>query len=206
VYNTRGARLVLDTCYPLDALYLTSTRYLVYADLIGSAPTHATSAVPGSWPPPAVPAPAQLAAQGLGLAHNPAPLGRLRLTGSPSRAWSQSSAPLQFEAAALAEYFGLIRSATQEKPTWWADLAPSVPVGAAGALWGGRLTSYDSELRITLRAAGTRPVTATLTATVAVTDLDGAGRYRLTVTETVKAGKLRVTRARLTPATEIPGQ
>jgi LPXTG-site transpeptidase (sortase) family protein len=111
VYNVGTARLVLDTCYPLDALYITSSRYLVYADLTGSAPTHARAAVPGIWRPPAVPAPAKLAAQGLDLAHNPTPLGTLRLTGSPSRAWTQSSAPLQFQAAALAEYFGIIRSA-----------------------------------------------------------------------------------------------
>jgi sortase A len=200
VYNARKARLVLDTCWPLNALFLTSTRYLVYADLIASAPTHATAAVPGRWPPPAVPAPAQLAAQGLDLAHNPAPLGRLRLTGSPARAWSQSSAPLQFEAAALTEYFGLIRSAAQERRAWWADLAPSVHTSAAGALWGGRLESYDSKLAIKLRAAGTKPVSATLTAIVIVTGPNGPGSYQLTVTETVKAGKLLVTRARLTPA------
>ena len=59
VYGSKTARLVLDTCYPLDALFITSTRYLVYADLISSAPTHAMAARPGRWPPPAVPAPAQ---------------------------------------------------------------------------------------------------------------------------------------------------
>jgi sortase A len=205
VYSTRTARLVLDTCYPLDALFLTSTRYLVYADLIASAPTHATAQVPGSWRPPAVPAPARLAAQGLDLTHNPAPLGRLHLTGSPSRAWKQSSAPLQFEAAALAEYFGLTRSAALEKRAWWADLAPSVPTWAAGALWGGRLESYRSPLVITLHVTGTRPVAATLTATVTVAGPDGPGSCKLTVDETVRAGKLRVTQVRLTPAAQEPG-
>jgi sortase A len=200
VANARTALLVLDTCYPFDALFLTSTRYLVYADLITSAPTHAVAPAPRRWRPPAVPAPARLAAQGLGLAHNLAPLGRLRLTGAPSRAWKQSSAPLQFEAAALAEYFGLIRSAAQEKHSWWADLAPSVHPSAAGALWGGRLTSYVSHLMVTLRAAGTKPVQATLTARVSVSGPDGSGTYHLTVTETVRAGKLFVTRVRLTSA------
>ena len=113
VYDTGTARLVLETCYPLDALYITSSRYLVYASLISSTLTHAKAAVPGTWPVPAVTAPARRAAQGLGLTQNPAPLGTLRLTGSPSRAWTQSSAPLQFEAAALAEYFGAARSASQ---------------------------------------------------------------------------------------------
>jgi sortase A len=199
VYSARTARLVLDTCYPLNALFITSTRYLVYAGLISSAPTYATAQVPGSWLPPAVRAPAKLAAQGLDLAHNPAPLGRLRLTGSPSRAWTQSSAPLQFEAAALTEYFGIIRSAAQEERAWWADLAPWVPTQAAGAMWGGQLNSYDSKLLITLHVTGTRPVKATLTAMVTVTGPNGPGSYKLTVTETVSAGKLLVTRARLTP-------
>jgi len=200
VYSGRTARLVLDTCWPLDALFITSTRYLVYADLISSAPTHVIATRPGTWPPPAVPAPARLAAQGLDLEHNPAPLGTLRLTGSPSRAWRQSSAPLQFEAAALTEYFGLIRSAAQEKHAWWTDLAPSLPTRAAGPLWGGRIGSYDSKLLITLHATGARPVKAMLTARVTVTGPSGSGAYKVTVTEAVRAGKVLVTRVRLTPA------
>ena len=197
VYNARTARLVLETCYPLDALFITSTRYLVYADLISSAPTHATAARPGSWPPPTVPAPSRLKAQGLDLAHNPAPLGRLHLTGSPSPAWSQSSAPLKFEAAALAEYFGIIRSAAREERAWWADLAPSVPTSSAGALWGGQLNSYDSPLVITLHVTGTRLVRATLTATVRIAGPERPGSYDLKVTEKVSAGQLFVTRMRV---------
>jgi sortase A len=200
VYNTDAAQLVLDTCYPLDALYLTSTRYLVYASLVGTSPTHATAAVPGSWPPPDVPAPARLAAQGLSLAKNPTPLGTLRLTGPPSHAWKQSSAPFQFEAAALAEYFGLAHSAAQQKSAWWADLAPSVPVSSAGALWGSQISVYDSRLMITLRATGTKEEAATLAATVTVTGRAGTGTYDLAVTEKVRHGRLLVTRVRITPA------
>jgi sortase A len=200
VYNTAAARLVLETCYPLDALYITSDRYLVYASLVDSSPTHATADVPGSWPIPAVPAPAQLVAQGLGLTKNPAPLGTLLLTGSPSRSWAQSSAPLQFEAAAAAEYFGIARSAAQQERAWWADLAPSVPSSAAGLLWGGQISGYDSSLQITLRAVGTRPVAAALAATVTVTGPDGTGSYDLAVTETVHHGSLLVTQVQMTPA------
>jgi sortase A len=200
VYNTGTARLVLETCYPLNALYITSSRYLVYASLVSSSPTHAAAARPGSWPVPVVPAPARLVAQGLGLTANPAPLGTLSLTGSPSRGWTQSSAPLDFEAAALAEYFGAARSATQEERAWWADLAPSVPASAAGALWGGQISAYDSQLSIALRATGTGPVAATLAATVTVTGPDGSGPYHLVVHESVGRGTLLVTQVQLTPA------
>ncbi len=200
VYSTDAARLVLDTCYPLDALYITSTRYLVYASLVGTAPTSATPAVPGSWPVPAVPAPPQLAAQGLSLNQNSTPLGTLRLSGSPSRAWTQSSGPFEFEAAALAEYFGIYRSAAQEESAWWSDLAPSVPASASGALWGGQIASYGSSLSITLAADGTSPTGAELAATVTISGPEGTGSYDLTVTETVRDGKLLVSQVQATPA------
>jgi sortase A len=200
VYDTGAARLVLDTCYPLDALYLTSTRYLLYASLVGTAPTHAMTAAPQTWQAPAVPAPPALAAQGLTLATNSAPLGELRLLGSPARAWAQSSAPLDFESAALAAYFGIVRSAAQEKTAWWADLAPAVPAAEAGALWGGELASYRSLLSVTLQVAGTRAVAATLDATVTVSGPEGASSYDLSVSEAVRGGKLLVTRVRLTAA------
>lgn len=197
VYGTSAARLVLDTCYPLDALYITSTRYLVYASLVSSVPTHAMATVPEGWPAPAVPAPAALAAQGLTLASNHTPLGALRLTGSPARAWIESSAPLYFEAAALAAYFGIMRSAAQEKKAWWTDLAPDVPTRAAGRLWGGQLDSYVSPLQVTLHVAGTRAVAASLAASVTVSSPEGSGSYDLSVTETVSGGKLLLTRVRV---------
>jgi sortase A len=215
VYSTRDAGLVLDTCYPLDALYITSSRYLVYATLVESSPTHpfgaassGPSAVVGSlpaplpsaqgdWPVPRVPAPAALAAQGLSLAQNDAPLGTLGISGTPSRAWRQSSAPLDVEAAALSEYFGLIHSAAQDRHAWWSALAPSLPVSAAGPLWEGQLTDYDSRLSITLSVRGGQPIGATLTAHVTVASAQGSRHYRLTVTETVREGQLLVTGVRL---------
>lgn len=111
VYDT-SSRLVLDTCYPFNALYITDSRYLVSASYAGSVPTAvADRTPPARWPVPAVPAPAPLAAQGLSLAANEVPLGTLRLAGTPSSSWRQSDGEFRFEAAALSEYFGLLRSA-----------------------------------------------------------------------------------------------
>lgn len=197
VYATREARLVLDTCYPLDALYITPTRYLVYATLVESSPTHPSAAAPESWPVPVVPAPAGLEAEGLTLAQNYAPLGMLSLAGSPSRAWRQSSAPLRFEAAALSEYFGLLRSAAQGRRTWWSDLAPSVPESDAGALRGGEITGYETRLSISLTVRGGQPLSATLSAHITVAGAEGSRTYRLTVTETVRGGKLLATRVHI---------
>jgi sortase A len=193
VYTSSASRLVLDTCYPLDALYPTTTRYLVYANLTATSATNPEPAAPASWPVPAVPAPAALTAQNLDLDHNYAPLGTLSITGSPAPAWTESSAPMEFEAAALTEYFGLLHSAAQYRQDWWDDLAPRVPMPAA--LRGAGISEYYSRLLITLRAEDTRPVGAVLTADVS---LGGGGMSAITVTEAVTGGKLQATKVSAT--------
>ncbi len=193
VYDTATPSLVLDTCYPLDALYPTSGRYLVYATLARAA--RAPPGVP--WRRPgrqwlAVPAPPALARQGLGLGHNYVPLGTLRVTGSPSRAWRQANSPLEAEAKALAAYAGLLRSASQHSRAWWADLAPTVPVSAAAGLWRGEVTGYARRLDVVLRVHGGRMLGAVLTTVVSTGDSVRPGSYRVRVTEAVSGGMLLV--------------
>lgn len=128
LYNTAAPTMVLETCYPSDALYLTGTRYLVFAALTTtSRPARAVALRPRPAAPAlTVPEPRGLAAEGLSLSHNEGPLGTLVLSGAASPAWRQTNGPLTSEAAALAGYFGVLRSASQERRRWWADLAPSV--------------------------------------------------------------------------------
>jgi len=201
VYNSIVPGIVLDTCYPLDALYPTSGRYLVYATLAATSPTYSSPRLrPGS-PALTLPAAKGLAAQGLDLGHNVGPVGVLRFTGSPSSTWRQTNGPLKGEAAALAAYFGVIRSAGQDQRTWWADLAPSVPVSAAAGLWGGEITGYDSHLDVTLRVQGDLTLGATLTAVVTTAASAQPGTYDLAVTETVNGrGKLLVSGFTMRPA------
>jgi sortase A len=200
VYNTTVPSIVLDTCYPLDALYLTSTRYLVYATLASTSPTSASPRLrPGS-PSLTVRAPKALAAQGLGLDQNDGPLGVLRLTGSPSPGWRQTNTPLEAEAAALTAYFGVIRSAEQGQRTWWADLAPSVPVRAAAGLWDGNITGYDTHIDVTLRVQGNRTLGAVLTTVLTTAGSAHPGTYDLTVTETVTGRNLVVSGFTMRPA------
>jgi sortase A len=200
VYNTDFGRIVLDTCYPLDALYLTGSRYLVYADLIETSPTSAIPAPPASLAPLIVPAPKALVADGLSLEQNQAPLGVLSWAGSPSASWRQTSAPLRAEASVLTAYFGIVRSAEQGERSWWADLAPSVRESAAAGLWDGEITRYDTPLDIMLRVRGGRVLGATLTAVVSTAGPWPPGTYRLAVTETVSGGKLLVSSFTMRPA------
>jgi len=195
VHESLTGRVVLVTCYPLNALYLTPTRYLVYADYVGEARTQPrwTRGVPLSPEAPRVPAPAALAAQGLGLSQNDAPLGVLTFAGSPSQSWAQSANPIDDERAALHEYFGLLKAAGQEQPPWWQDLAPTVPTAAAGPLWGGTITHYDHALEITLDAQGTELLGAQFSAVVTVVDQGGTAVASLHVTESVDQGTLQVT-------------
>ena len=204
VYNTATPSIVIDTCYPVDALYLTSTRYLVYGTLSTISPTSASLTRRSGSPQLTVPVPAALAAQGLATGQNNRPLGILGVAGSPSSGWRQTSAPLEAESAALTAYFGVIHSAEQGQRTWWTDLAPSVPAKAAAGLWGAGITRYDAPIDVTLRVQGPRTLGAVLTTvlTTAVLTTGGSphpGTYDLTVAETVTGRNLVVSKFTMEP-------
>ncbi|MBO0824692.1 MAG: class D sortase [Actinobacteria bacterium] len=198
VYNTPAEKVVLDTCYPPNALYSTSTRYLVYATLVRTGPSAGLARLPARSQLLAVPAPPALAAEGLTLAQNHSPVGLLRLTGAPSAAWQQTNGPLDAEAAALAAYFGVIRSAGQAEHGWWRRLAPGVPRRAAADLWGGEIVGYNGHLNVTLRVHGDRVTGARLGAVVTTDGSARPGIYYLTVHEAVAdRGKVLVTGFRM---------
>lgn len=77
-------------------------------------------------------------------------LGTSHSSGRPLTRGGKAPPPLNDGAAAVAAYFGLIRSAGQGQRSWWAALAPSVPLSAAGTLWHSKLSAYDTTVDITL--------------------------------------------------------
>jgi sortase A len=188
-----GNGLVLDTCWPTDALWYTPNRYLVEAversvvtarGEAGQAPrTFATGY--------ATPAPAALVSQGLDLTHNEEPMGTLQLTGSPAEAWAQSPAPLALESAALAAYFGGLRSAAQSHSDWWSDLAPGVQIPAA--LQGAWVSGHDAPLDVTITASGDQPTAVLLTTIVTLSGGAAPGEYHEQVTEAVRGLDVVVT-------------
>jgi len=201
LYSTSSqSLLVLETCYPLNALFITSQRYLVTASLQRDVATGAklptAPAVPAA---PTVPAPTALAAQGLTLDDNDVQLGVLNLAGTPSSSWQQSPAPLTDEAAALADYFAGLRSAEQGQSTWWAQLAPAVPFTASHALQGAHMT-YVGSLTPTLEADGDTLTGAEIDVSMDVSGGSDPGVYALHVQEVVTNGALVITQWTMSPS------
>lgn len=190
-----GTAVVLDTCWPTDALWYTPNRYLVEAVQSGlsiakgsatsrTAPTFATSFT--------TPAPAGLTATGLTLQQNEEPMGTMSFAGSPSPQWAQSPAPLALETAALADWFGGFHAAAAGQAAWWSAIAPGVPMPAAmvGASPQG---SNASPLDVTITATGDHPSAITLSTTLPLTGGRAPGLYRMSVTEAVHGTTVVIT-------------
>jgi len=181
-----GDALVLDTCWPTNALWYTPNRYLVEATETSVVSSKGTN---GQTPRTfatgyTTPAPQPLVAQGLDLTHNEAPMGTLQLTGTPDEAWDQSPAPLAVEGAALAAYFGGLRSADQQRSDWWADVAPGVAMPAP--LNGAWVSGHDSPLNVTITANGDTPTAVVLDTVVTLSGGAAPGEYTEHVTEAIQ--------------------
>ncbi len=188
--QTAAPRLVLVTCYPLNALFLTSQRYVLYASLDQIIDTGAPTR-PAPVPlTPNVPAPAALLAQGLGLTQNPAPLGSLSIQGTPTPAFRQSSGPLNDEGAVLALYFAALRSAEQDQPGWWSAVAPGVPFSAASPLVNGTVVENDTTFDPSLTVVGATMTGASLITRPELSGNDSPGNYQIQMTATVAYGTL----------------
>ena len=185
VSGTTGPSLVLDTCFPPNALFFTSQRLLVRATEV-SAATKGTSLRPGraltagaSSVNYAVPAPMALVAQGLTLQQNEAPMGTMQLVNA-SIGFAQSPGPLALEAAALEAYFGGLHAGAQNEQAWWSAIAPGVamPPQLAGAA----VVGHDSPLNVEIDSAGGTPTQVVLRTTVTLSGGAAPGEYAETAT------------------------
>jgi sortase A len=180
-----GDALVLDTCWPTNALWYTPNRYLVETvehSVVTSKGAHGVQ--PKTFATGySAPAPPALVAQGLDLTHNEAPMGTLQLTGTPDQAWDQSPAPLAVEAAALEAYFGGLHSADQHRSDWWAAIAPGVAMPTP--LQGAWVSGHDSPLNVTITANGDTPTAVVLDTVVTLSGGGAPGLYREHVTEAI---------------------
>ena len=192
VYNTPDPTLTLVTCWPTDALWFTPDRYLVTASEVSqSSTTGAGEQYLTVSPPPNVPVPPALAAQGVTLATYSLPMGTFSLTGAPDQAWAQTTNPLLVQNSAVEAFIAGVRSLSENHLDWWSAVAPGVPPPTP--LVGADNPSYLSGLDVVEDATGTQVGTVTLTDTVAVSGGNAPGRYAVTVGETIHDGTLLVT-------------
>ncbi|MGH8980249.1 MAG: class D sortase [Acidimicrobiales bacterium] len=181
--------IVLDTCYPSNALFFTSKRLLVFAKEVDASPRAKGSS--GSIGVPSsdrveyhVPAPPSLVAEGLSLQQNEAPMGTMTLSGDTSPSWEQSPGPLELEAAALEAYFGGLHSTSQNRVTWWDDiaqpgLAPPAP------LLGAAMAGYRSPLDVDIVSTDGAVTSVVLTSVLTLSGGNAPGTYDETVTAVV---------------------
>lgn len=209
VANSPGPTLVLDTCYPPNALFFTADRLLVSAQedaqedtppSRGQGRTAGELQVPnGDQPDYQVPAPPSLVAQGLTLQQNEVPMGTMTLQGQTSASWQQSPGPLDLEAAALEAYFGGLKASAQEDPAWWTAIAePSVL--PPSALLGAQVTGAESPLDVAITSSRDVPEQVVLSTSIAVAGGQAPGAYDETVTEAVQGNTVRIAGWSMSPA------
>ncbi len=185
VANTTDPSLVLDTCWPPNALFFTPDRLLVRATEVGAA-TKGANLDPGAHFVETVEstdyttsAPPALQAQGLTLEQNESPMGTMRLVDA-SVAFAQSPGPLSLEAAALETYFGGLHAGAQRQAGWWAALAPGVPMPAQ--LDGAVVRAHDAPLDVEIDSSRGSPTQVVLRTTVTLQGGAAPGEHAMTVT------------------------
>ena len=199
VYDTASPTLTLVTCWPTDALWFTPDRYLVTATEVSKAATgsshHEYLTAERS---PTVPVPPALSSQGVTLATYSLPMGTFTLAGTPNPAWARTTSPLLVDGSAVEAFIAGVRALTEDKLSWWHEIAPGVPAPAplVAAQNPGYLTATD----VVEQADGYRATSVTLRDTVSVTGGRDPGRYTMTVQTTVQGQTLRISSWQMSPS------
>ncbi|CAG4906163.1 class D sortase [Acidithrix sp. C25] len=183
---SKGGGVVLDTCWPPNALWYTPDRYVVTARYVGTKPQGSidTSSTVPSLPTVKIgfAIPQGLNPALLILGNNTQMMGEMQFSGTPSSYFEQSNAPLVIEATALQGWFGVIHALEASSQSWWRSLAPSVTYPTS--LSGVNLSS-TSALSITEDIDGTTATGVTLSG--------GLNHRLVSVTESISNNELSIT-------------
>lgn len=191
VANTSAPSLALVTCYPVDALWITSKRYVVLADLTSVRSGGSTIELPASTAGSVTTAlPTGVADEVSSRVTTSGPLGALGVTGSPGPSWEQSTQAVNATGSVLTLYFGVLQLAAQEDASGWAAAAPGLSRAAVAPLWGEEVESNLATITPTLEVEGSTLVGATVTSEVRLGD---GGVYRMRMHAGVRRGLLTVT-------------
>lgn len=199
IYNSSDATLILESCDPLNALYLTPFRFLVDARLVGSSSKGAPVQGGIANQVYRFTLPQGLAPKDDTLATNYVPMGVLSESGSPDSLWLQSNNPLNASTQATDLYIAVIRTALGRHQSWWQTLAPNVPISAIGPLWGAKISRYDHNLDVNLEVSGTTVSAIKAKTMVTIAGGKAPGTYAITAGITVQKGVLTLTDWTMTP-------
>jgi LPXTG-site transpeptidase (sortase) family protein len=195
VPNTTSSTMVLDTCWPPNALFFTSQRLLVHATELGTA-TKGGTVDPAKEFVDTVQstnyttaAPPALQAQGLSLDQNYAPMGTMSLVNA-AVGFAQSPGPLSLEAAALETYFGGLHAADQQNAQFWGALAPGVAMPPQ--LGGASVSDHLSPLDVEIDSVNGAPNQVVLRETVRLSGGPDPGQYAETVVLPVHKGVVTI--------------
>ncbi|MDA8292705.1 MAG: class D sortase [Actinomycetota bacterium] len=183
-----GAHVVLVTCWPTDALFYTTQRFVVVARLSTVEATRAVLPVPTPLPTVTAALPPALGALHLDATRAGIPLGTLSLDGRYEARWLSSSRPLQASDAATHLLEATIVVARAHDASSWAVMAPGVPLAAIAPL-AGQLT-WLAPVHVTIVGSRTRVTGAVLESVVAI----GGSPRRLVVEARVVAHEMEIGR------------
>ncbi|WP_051351279.1 class D sortase [Sulfobacillus thermosulfidooxidans] len=198
VLNSHGPSIVLEACYPLNALYLTPYRYLVWANLVSSQLTVTTQLhIPTNihYVPEGIPQPVQ--AQGLTLKTNYLPMGTLTIQGHPSEVWRQSNAPLNAADATTTLFLAILHVARANNPTWWHELAPEIPYTTLMPLVNSQISHFLSLTNEYETVTGSALSETELKVSVQLIHDGVISNYQIEMGTRVHENKVRISRLRL---------
>lgn len=191
LYNSPNSTLVLETCYPLNALYLTPYRYLVFADLIGAD----NQTAEGGAAPQLFDVlyhtnvPDKLRTEGLTLKTNSLPMGSLTYEGTPSDRYVQSNAPLNAAHAMVELYLAWLHANANGDVESMSTLLPaSQPTNSPWLRVPLSRYQYHSGFNIRLQVAGD-----TLQSITATTIVKTGSVYSVTVHAVVHGNDVELT-------------
>lgn len=173
--NSQSPSVVLEACWPLNALYLTPNRYLVGANLIASVQLGTPPPVPRATSYQVSGMPQPFASQNLSLIDNYLPMGSFDISGTTSQRWEGSSAPYLLAGKEVSWLIALLHAIATKNPSEIEDVG-KLPLQTATTLAAG-LTRFDSLANLVEDVKGNQANggSGTFTATF--------GDHTLTITE-----------------------
>lgn len=186
VYNTSRPSLVLEACYPLNALHLTPYRYLVYAKMDGSNRWQSIGTQKVHIKKVTAMIPKDLKKNNLTIAKNSLLLGKLKYTGSPSKVFTESQMPLSAANSLVQLYLAWLHASANKDLS---DLKSMIPNYKKDPFFGEKLSGIHNKTAFNVTLNVNHSTLQSISGTVQPF-VKGIGRFKVKITAIVKGYKL----------------